>query len=62
VGSGDALMAGFVNAHAAGKPPPECLRCGVACGTAATFQLRAGVVNPYDVKACQENVDLAAVK
>jgi 1-phosphofructokinase family hexose kinase len=62
VGSGDALMAGFVRCHASRKRPPECLRYGVACGTAATFQLRAGVVNPYDVKACLEKVELTAVK
>jgi 1-phosphofructokinase len=62
VGSGDALMAGFVQGHVAGKGPPECLHAGVACGTAATFQLRAGQVNPYDVKACLEKVELTAVK
>lgn len=62
VGSGDALLAGFVHAHAARKRPPECLRWGVACGTAATFQLRAGQVNPYDVSACLEKVELAPVK
>jgi 1-phosphofructokinase len=61
VGAGDALMAGFVRCHAAGKPPPECLRWGVASGTAACFQLRAGVVNPYDVKACLEKVELTAL-
>ncbi|MBM4017639.1 MAG: 1-phosphofructokinase family hexose kinase [Planctomycetes bacterium] len=62
VGSGDALMAGFVSCHASRKRPPECLRYGVACGTAATFQTRAGDVNPYDVKACLEKAELAAVK
>jgi 1-phosphofructokinase family hexose kinase len=62
VGSGDALLAGFVHGHAAKKRPPECLRLGVACGTAACFQLLAGQVNPYDVKACQENVELVAVQ
>jgi tagatose 6-phosphate kinase len=62
VGSGDALMAGFARCHAARKKPPECLRMGVACGTAATFQLRSGVVNPYDVKACLEKVELTPVK
>jgi len=62
VGSGDALMAGFLQYHAAHKHPPECLRWGVACGTAATFQVRAGVVNPYDVKAVAEKVELTAVK
>ena len=62
VGSGDALMAGFVLSHAARRRPPECLRWGVACGTAATLQLRAGVINPYDVKACLEKVELTALK
>jgi 1-phosphofructokinase len=62
VGSGDALLAGFVHCHAHKKRPPECLRVGVACGTAACFQLRAGQVNPYDVKACQDNVELIAVE
>jgi len=62
VGSGDALAAGFVQFHSMHKSLPECLRWGVACGTAATFQLRAGVINPYDVKACYEKVELAAVK
>ena len=62
VGSGDALTAGFVQFHAVRKSLPECLRWGVACGTAATFQLRAGVINPYDVKSCCEKVELVAVK
>jgi 1-phosphofructokinase len=62
VGSGDALMAGFVRCHAAGRPAPDCLRYGVACGTAATMQMRAGEINPDDVKACLENVALTAVK
>ena len=62
VGSGDALLAGFVHGHTRKKSPPECLRLGVACGTAACFQLRAGQVNPYDVKACQDGVELTVVK
>jgi len=62
VGSGDALAAGFVQFHAMHKSLPECLRWGVACGTAATFQIRAGVINPYDVKSCYEKVELVAVK
>jgi len=60
VGSGDALLAGFVHAQTTGLQPPECLRWGVACGTAATLQLRAGAVNPYDVKALLERVELTA--
>jgi 1-phosphofructokinase len=61
VGSGDALLAGFVQGHVTGKGPAECLRLGVACGTASTLQMRAGLVNPYDVKACLENVELKAL-
>lgn len=34
VGCGDALLAGFLSAYAAGKPPGEALRFGVACGSA----------------------------
>lgn len=62
VGSGDAFLAGFVQAHASGRTPPECLRAGVACGTASTLQMRAGLVNPYDVKSCLENVDVRPLK
>lgn len=62
VGAGDALLAGFIHAHSTGQPIQECLRQGVACGTAATLQLRAGVVNPYDVKSCLERVELTAMK
>jgi 1-phosphofructokinase len=61
VGSGDALLAGFVHSHAAGKTPDECLRHGVACGTASTMQVRAGEIDPDDVRACLDNVDLAPV-
>jgi 1-phosphofructokinase len=61
VGSGDALLAGFVQGRVTGKGPAECLRLGVACGTASTLQMRAGLVNPYDVKACLENVELKAL-
>ena len=61
VGSGDALLAGFVHSHAAGKAPQECLRWGVACGTASTMQVRAGEIKAEDVQACLEKVDVAAV-
>ncbi len=58
VGAGDALLAGYVHAHLEGRSPPERLRHGVACGTAATLQLRAGQVNPYDVQAVLEKVEV----
>jgi len=62
VGSGDALLAGFVHSHAAGKTPQECLRWGVACGTASTMQVRAGQVDPQDVQAVLKKTELAAVE
>jgi len=62
VGSGDALLAGFVHSHAAGRAPEECLRWGVACGTASTMQVRAGEVDPDDVQAVLKKIELAAVE
>ena len=56
VGSGDAFLAGYVHCHAAGAKPEACLRFGVACGTAATLQLRAGQINTHDVQAALEKV------
>lgn len=61
VGSGDALLAGFVHSHAAGRAPEECLRWGVACGTASTMRVRAGKIDPEDVQACLEKVDVGSV-
>jgi len=58
VGAGDAFLAGYVHHHAHGKPPEACLRYAVACGTAATLQLRAGQINPYDVEAALDRVDV----
>jgi 1-phosphofructokinase family hexose kinase len=58
VGAGDAVLAGFLHAQAAGQSPEESLRLSVACGTASCLQLRAGEVNPEDVQACLDNVEL----
>jgi 1-phosphofructokinase len=62
VGCGDALLAGYVRARAADDPPPEALRWGVAAGTAAVRRVAAGEVDPEDVRAIRERVDLAAVE
>jgi len=61
VGCGDALLAGFVNAHARGREPDECLRRAVATGTAAAFQVRAGEVDPTDVEACYEKTEVVPI-
>jgi 1-phosphofructokinase len=59
VGSGDALLAGFLHAHVQGLPPMDRLRLAVACGTAATFQLSAGQIAPADVKTCHDKVEVS---
>ncbi len=46
VGAGDAFLAGFIHSHAAGRPASDCLRYAVACGTASTYQVRAGGGQP----------------
>jgi 1-phosphofructokinase family hexose kinase len=48
VGCGDALLAGFLNARAAGGDDEACVRAAVATGTSASFQLRAGEVDPAE--------------
>jgi 1-phosphofructokinase len=58
VGAGDALLAGYLQAYADGRSPADCLRHAVACGTAATRQLAAGQVDPADVAACVERVEV----
>jgi 1-phosphofructokinase len=58
VGSGDAFLAGYVHRHARAEPLEACLRYAVACGTAATLQLRAGQINPNDVDNALEHVDV----
>jgi len=49
VGSGDALLAGFLAARIRGRPLEECLRQAVGCGTANTRSMGAGRFEPRDV-------------
>jgi 1-phosphofructokinase family hexose kinase len=49
VGSGEALLAGFVAASAADAQPEECLRRALACGAANSQTVGAGVFDPRDV-------------
>jgi 1-phosphofructokinase family hexose kinase len=58
VGAGDAFLAGYVHHHACAEPLEACLRYAVACGTAATLQLRAGQINPHDADAAMEHVEV----
>jgi 1-phosphofructokinase family hexose kinase len=49
IGSGDALLAGYVAGRYAGESPQDCLRYGVACGAESVNHLGAGVVDPARV-------------
>jgi 1-phosphofructokinase family hexose kinase len=49
VGSGDALLAGFVAARYGGGDPEHCLRFAVACGAESTQHFGAGVLEEREV-------------
>jgi 1-phosphofructokinase family hexose kinase len=50
VGSGDALLAGFVAARYGGSDPDHCLRFAVACGAESTQHFGAGVLEQREVE------------
>jgi 1-phosphofructokinase family hexose kinase len=50
VGSGDALIAGFVAARYSGSDPEHCLRFAVACGAESTQHFGAGVLEQREVE------------
>ncbi len=58
VGSGDAFLAGFAAARFDGRPPQECLRFAVACGAESTQHFGAGTIEPQEVAALAERVDV----
>ena len=58
VGAGDAFLAGYIAARYEDKPPPECLRYGVACGTESVQRLGAGLVNPQKVERLVPEVEV----
>jgi len=49
VGSGDALLAGFVAARYGERDPEHCLRFAVACGAESTQHFGAGVLEEREV-------------
>ena len=58
VGSGDAFLAGFAAARFDGLPPQQCLRFAVACGAESTQHFGAGTIEPQEVAALAERVDV----
>jgi 1-phosphofructokinase family hexose kinase len=50
VGSGDALLAGFVAARYGGRDPEDWLRFAVACGAESTQHFGAGVLEQREVE------------
>jgi 1-phosphofructokinase/tagatose 6-phosphate kinase len=58
VGSGDALLAGFVAARYNGRPTAECLAYGVACGAESTQHLGAGVLDPDRVGRLLDEIEV----
>jgi 1-phosphofructokinase/tagatose 6-phosphate kinase len=59
VGSGDALVAGFLAARLAGKPIDESIRAGVATGAASVLEVGAG---RFDVREANRLTSLVEVK
>jgi 1-phosphofructokinase family hexose kinase len=61
VGSGEALLAGFVAAQAADAAPEECLRKALACGAANSQTVGAGVFDPRDVPRFASTVEVQEI-
>jgi 1-phosphofructokinase family hexose kinase len=58
VGSGDALLAGYVAARYDGAAPAECLALAVACGAESTQHFGAGTVDPDQVARIHADVEV----
>ena len=61
VGSGDALLAGFVARRFDGAPPEECLRFAVACGAESTQHFGAGTLDPIEVERLASRVEVRRI-
>jgi len=60
VGSGDALLAGYLSARYGHQPPEAALALAVACGAANTQRFGAGVFDPADVESLMRRVEVVA--
>jgi 1-phosphofructokinase/tagatose 6-phosphate kinase len=61
VGSGDALLAGYLSGLCIGKPVEECLRTAVACGAANTRIVGAGVFEPRELPELSALVEVQEI-
>jgi len=62
VGSGDALLAGYVSALERGRNTEESLRLAMACGAANTQAVGAGVFDPRDVTRFATMVEVQEIR
>lgn len=58
VGAGDAAVAGFVYGLSMNKGIEDCIRFGVACGTAATLQKGTRLCNAKDVLRLLKKIEI----
>ena len=58
IGSGDAFLAGYVSARYSGRPAPDCLAFGVACGSESTQHLGAGIVDAARIEKLLDKVEV----
>jgi 1-phosphofructokinase/tagatose 6-phosphate kinase len=58
VASGDVLLAAFLAARHAGRPPEECLRAAVAAGAASMLVLGAGQFDPKQAHRLQAGTEV----
>jgi tagatose 6-phosphate kinase len=61
IGSGDSIAAGIGAAFLRGKPLPEALRFGMACGSANVLTPLAGTVRRKDVRTLLKDVRLLPI-
>ena len=61
VGSGDAFLAGFTAARFDERPPQDCLRFAVACGAESTQHFGAGTLDPEQVQALLDRIELQSL-
>ena len=60
VGSGDALLAGYLSARYGHQSPEHALALAVACGAANTQRFGAGVFDPADVESLMRRVEIVS--